>query len=448
MPNKGKKSKHKPRRLRQTFEAHLGVALDEAVCLSHEVKPTEYVNLQRAIDRWLAAAGPQAQVLGYGCDRYWSDEEWLQKLIADELVRAPVERTEMDSAPGKSLDCVTRGAFLLRRPGGPVALVLRPGRYSSDLPVLEAVAATRELARGTMTALRAESDSDSVYKGRSITVEGGDNGLVLRFHDLRPTAREDVILPAELIEVIERNVLGLLRHGETLRAAGRSLRHGLLFHGPPGTGKTMMLRYLAQTCKEHTVILVPDPHEGMIRDACQVARLLAPSMVVLEDADLVAGDRDRQGYNRVLHELLNEMDGMGAQAEVIFLLTTNRPDVLESALSARPGRIDQAVEFPLPDEDCRRRLFALYGRDLDLTAVDVPRWVAQTDGVSPAFIAELLRKSALMAAERGETSRPLRLTDEDVKRAVRELVTFGGELTRKLLGYGTGRFGLAAGRPD
>ena len=70
----------------------------------------------------------------------------------------------------------------------------------------------------------------------------------------------------------------------------------------------------------------------------------------------------------VLHELMNEMDGLGPQAEVIFLLTTNRPDMLEPALSARPGRIDQAIEFPLPDDGCRRRLFEVYGRGLDLSA--------------------------------------------------------------------------------
>jgi ATP-dependent 26S proteasome regulatory subunit len=139
--------------------------------------------------------------------------------------------------------------------------------------------------------------------------------------------------------------------------------------------------------------------------------------------------------------LLNEMDGLTEREEVTFLLTTNRPEVLEPALSARPGRIDQAVAFPLPDTGCRRRLFEVYGRGLDLTGVDVGRWVAQTDGVSPAFIEELLRKALLMAAERGEVSEPPRLCDADVQEAMRELVHFGGELTQKLLGYRPGRIG-------
>ena len=76
---------------------------------------------------------------------------------------------------------------------------------------------------------------------------------------------------------------------------------------------------------------------------------------------------------------MNEMDGLGPQAEVIFLLTTNRPEVLEPALSARPGRIDQAIEFPLPDDGCRRRLFELYGRGLDLSGLDLDA-VGRPDG--------------------------------------------------------------------
>jgi ATP-dependent 26S proteasome regulatory subunit len=183
------------------------------------------------------------------------------------------------------------------------------------------------------------------------------------------------------------------------------------------------------------VLLMTGRQLGLIRESCQVARMLAPSLVLLEDVDLIGENRTDNRCPTLLHDLMDEMDGLGPKADVVFLLTTNRPDVLEPALSARPGRIDQAVEFPLPDDDCRRRLFALYGDGLDLAGLDMPRWIDKTQGVSPAFIEELLRKSTLMAAERGEASQPMRLTDQDVERALEELIYFGGELTQKLLGY-------------
>jgi ATP-dependent 26S proteasome regulatory subunit len=109
--------------------------------------------------------------------------------------------------------------------------------------------------------------------------------------------------------------------------------------------------------------------------------------------------------------------------------------VLERALTARPGRVDQAIYFPLPDVECRRRLFTHFSEGLDVGGADLESLIARTDGASPAFLQELFRKAALMAAERGERSDPLRVTGADFDRAIHELVEVGGELTRSLLGF-------------
>src|SRR5215468_5938530 len=96
---------------------------------------------------------------------------------------------------------------------------------------------------------------------------------------------------------------------------------------------------------------------------------------------------------------------------------------LEPALVARPGRIDQAIEFPLPDDEGRRRLFGLYGRGLNLRAEDLDDMVRRTAGASPAFIRELLRKAALLSAEESTGSpEPPSVTDEHLRRALRAIV--------------------------
>ena len=120
-------------------------------------------------------------------------------------------------------------------------------------------------------------------------------------------------------------------------------------------------------------------------------------------------------------------------ADILFILTTNRPDILEPALAARPGRIDQAVEVPLPDADSRRRLFDLYGRGLVMEVKDVDRFVRRMEGVSAAFIRELLRRAALIAADDGAE---LVVRDHHVDEALHELIITGGALTRALLGAG------------
>jgi hypothetical protein len=438
------KKKRPLRHLREPIEKHLGTDIDSAHSVVHEVKTVHRINLQQVVDRWATSSSPPCETFGYSATGYLADDGLVKYLVNDELIQAPIERMQMESGPGEWLDCVLRGLYLLWHDKKPVIIGFRPARFHGELPVLEILAATRDQARATLTTLLDEAQRGNVYKGRTICLEATrswSESAVIRFQELRETTREDIVLPDTLLQVVERNVLGMLKHGPALQAAGRSLRHGLLFHGPPGTGKTMLVRYLARACEQHTILLLTAGSQQLIRESCQIAKLLAPSIVILEDVDLIAEEREQNRCPVLLHELMNEMDGLGPRAEIIFLLTTNRPEILESALSARPGRIDQAIEFPLPDEGCRRRLFAVYGRGLDLTAVDLTRWVGQTDGVSPAFIEELLRKATLMAAERGEVSTPLRLADDDIHNALRELVFFGGELTQKLLGYRTGKMG-------
>jgi ATP-dependent 26S proteasome regulatory subunit len=120
---------------------------------------------------------------------------------------------------------------------------------------------------------------------------------------------------------------------------------------------------------------------------------------------------------------------------VTFLLTTNRPDLLEAALAARPGRVDHAAELPLPDAEARRRLIALYQGGLVLELTDLDGVIKRTDGVTAAFIKELLRRAALLAAEADEEpNAPLRVTDAQLGTALDQLLDARGALTKTLLG--------------
>jgi hypothetical protein len=425
--------------VKERLAHHMGGDCAGAQTISHPIQPVERVGLQLALDEWAETNPVPAQLLGYSVDVLGRSTGLGQLLLDKDIALAPVERQQFPRGPGEQLDCVVRGVYLLHHRDQPVVVLLHQAGFSFERPALEVMARERKTAQEALGHLLERANRHGVYKGRTIFLEEEEypRQVFVRFRELPPVPRESIILPDGVMEVVERNVLGLVKHGETLRRSGRATRHGLLFHGPPGTGKTLMLRYLAHALPGHTVILLTGRQMGLIRESCEIARLLAPSLVVVEDVDLVGGERSNNRCPTLLHELLDEMDGLGPKAECIFLLTSNRPEVLEPALSARPGRIDQAVEFPLPDEDGRRRLFALYGRGLDLAGVDLERWVEKTRGVSPAFIEELLRKAALMAAERGESAAPLLVRDDDLDRALGELVYFGGELTQKLLGYRT-----------
>ena len=164
------------------------------------------------------------------------------------------------------------------------------------------------------------------------------------------------------------------------------------------------------------------------------ARLLQPALVVIEDADLIARAREDIGgpcAELMLNMLLNEMDELKEDADILFVLTTNRPEQLESALAGRPGRIDQAIQTPLPDEVGREKLIGLYGGGLNVGESVLREAVKRTEGVSAAFIKEMMRRASQASIGRGDDQS---LSKADLITALNDMLFTGGRLNIKLLG--------------
>jgi ATP-dependent Clp protease adapter protein ClpS len=175
------------------------------------------------------------------------------------------------------------------------------------------------------------------------------------------------------------------------------------------------------------------PQIALLAQYMKLARLLQPTMVVIEDVDLIARDRDQMGpcEESMLNGLLNEMDGLKQDADILFILTTNRPEQLESALASRPGRIDQAIEVPLPDDIGRNKLVQLYGKGLPLGDAVVGEAAQRTKGVSAAFIKELMRRIAQASIARDDGAS---VESNDISEALDDMLFAGGKLNVKLLG--------------
>jgi hypothetical protein len=277
------------------------------------------------------------------------------------------------------------------------------------------------------------------YRGRVISLESyydySGRGGSVKVHRLHKVDREVVILPEKTLTLLDRNVGKFIAARDNLKGLQFSTKKGLLFYGPPGTGKTHTIHYLASRMPEHTTLLITAEQVGLLGEYFRLARFLQPAMMVIEDVDLIARERvqmQNPGQEVLLNKLLNEMDGLREDADVLFVLTTNRPDQLEPALAARPGRIDQAIEFPLPDDECRARLVKLYSRGLEVSGELRDLIVRRTEGASPAFIKELMRRSAQFQVELGKDSA---LQKAAVDGALEEMVFIGGTLNVKLLGF-------------
>jgi hypothetical protein len=426
------------RGLAEVIAAHLGDAATPRI-LSEEFDPYEQPSVQAALDAMLASPARSAQLHGIAAPAYMEID--LATILGDAsrhgvIGVGPPSFVTFHLAHGRELPCVRRGIYTVSEGAHRlVVAIFGPVEHGPRPQVrVEVMASDAAVGEAFLRELRATVDRENVYRGHVISLSPNQMGMgpqtLVAFHELPPVAREDLILPAGRLELIERQSIGFSQVAETLRASGRPLKRGLLLYGPPGTGKTMTLMYLIGQMPDRTTLLTTGLGVGMLTSVMQMARTLQPAIVVLDDVDLIAQDRFMpHGGGMLLFALLNELDGLREDCDVIFALTTNRPEVLESALTARPGRIDLAVEFPLPDAAGRRRLLQVHARGLDLVDVDLDAVVAGTEGASPAFVKELMRKAALHAAIAGKGTH---VHQEDLDRALDELNSDG--LTRRLLG--------------
>jgi ATP-dependent 26S proteasome regulatory subunit len=181
-------------------------------------------------------------------------------------------------------------------------------------------------------------------------------------------------------------------------------------------------------------LLITAAEVALLDEYVQLARFLQPSIVVLEDVDLIARSRENMRgpcEESLLNRLLNEMDGLREDAAVLFVLTTNRPQDLEEALASRPGRVDQAIEFPLPDAEGRRKLIKLYAKGVTVPDDVLEATVKKTEKASAAFLKELMRRSAQILIQDSAGS-DLKLAH--IESALDEMLFSGGSLNVKLLG--------------
>jgi len=351
--------------LRRLLLDHLGPDAANLPTASATWPSYEHVNVQVGVDAWLAERRHevysitgmgfmyQIEIVGIG--------DLLQASRDGPFGSAGVGgvmTTAIPSGPdGQTHACVSHGVYLVHDGDTRLALVLQPVTHGPEAEiVLQIAGADKPRLDAILAEIGRLASERSVFRGQVISfgpeVFGIGRQVPMNFLERPAIGRDQIVLPSEVLENIERQVLGVGKHSSRLLASGQHLKRGVLLHGAPGTGKTHTVRYLISQLPGLTVIVISGRALGRIREACSVARSLQPAVIVVEDVDLIAEQREaRPGEHPLLFQLLNEMDGLNSAADVTFLLTTNRADLLEPALAERPGRVDLAGA---PGTRCRR----------------------------------------------------------------------------------------------
>jgi AAA+ superfamily predicted ATPase len=441
-----KKTSHQNAAVAETLKEHFGkFPLQDLISASRTFPVTAKVDLQHALESVLQGS-LNAKLMGVHREQGFDTLTFAHLVAASDhpVVIGPLQYAEVDLGDATPARCLKHGLWLGSTEGMPFLLLLSPAEHfgrGEGMHLEIAVPLGKqglEFSQSLLNELEKRVNQAASYRGKVISLEAVSNysgkAGTVRVHKLRSVSRDQVILPEATLKLLERNINGFIQQREALRKMGMSIKKGLLFYGPPGTGKTHTIHYLASQLPDHTTLLITAAEVALLDEYVQLARFLQPSIVVLEDVDLIARSRKSMRgpcEESLLNKLLNEMDGLREDAAVLFILTTNRPQDLEEALASRPGRIDQAIEFPLPDAEGRRKLITLYAKGLAVPSDVLEATVHRTEKASAAFLKELMRRSAQILLQAGDGPN-LRL--EHIDSALDEMLFTGGSLNVKLLG--------------
>ncbi|MBS9532765.1 AAA family ATPase [Mycobacterium sp. M1] len=325
------------------------------------------------------------------CDRE------LRLSLPDGPVRAALLTGMLRSVPGGSLDL---GEIADRT----------PGFVAADLAALVREAALRAASRASSNDEAPKLIQDDLVGAlsvirplsRSATSEVSVGSVTL----------DDVGNMVATKQALTEAILWPLQHPDTFTRLGVEPPHGVLLYGPPGCGKTFVVRALAGSGRVsvHTVKGAElmdkwvGSSERAVRDLFQRARDSAPSLVFLDEVDALAPRRgqsfDSGVTDRVVAALLTELDGANPLRDVVVVGATNRPELIDPAL-LRPGRLEKLVFVEPPDADARRAILRVTGKSVPLHGdVDLDALAADLDGYSAADCVALLREAALTAMRR------------------------------------------------
>jgi transitional endoplasmic reticulum ATPase len=267
-----------------------------------------------------------------------------------------------------------------------------------DADVLEAMRVTEEDLKEALKGIEPSALREVFVEVPDVTWEdvGG-------LEDTKERLRETIQWPLDYPEVFEQLDMAAAK--------------GVLLYGPPGTGKTLLAKAVANEAQSNFISIkgpellnkyVGESEKG-VREVFEKARSNAPTVVFFDEIDSIAGERGRRMGDsgvgeRVVSQLLTELDGLEELEDVVVVATTNRPDLIDSAL-LRPGRLDRHVHVPVPDEEARRKIFEVHTEHKPLADdVDLEALARRTDGYVGADVEAVCREASMAASREFITS--------------------------------------------
>jgi hypothetical protein len=277
----------------------------------------------------------------------------------------------------------------------PLCISIDDRHWQREFAILSSNAAKPVAERVLKTLQSRLKSEENPLRGRVLEACVNDGCVRVSVSPTLHAERSGLVLPEDLWREVDVFLASATGRRELLRSLGLGTNRGLLVAGPPGVGKTHLVRVIASELAGRYTTILADANSMRhhVADLYAESDTFGPTLVVLDDIDLVLGHRDGSGDNTGLADFLATLDGVRQREDILTIATTNDPKSLDPA-AQRSSRFDMVLTLPKPDEACRARILRRHLDPLGLP-LDIPALATVLDGATGADVKEVIRRAVL-----------------------------------------------------
>jgi transitional endoplasmic reticulum ATPase len=315
----------------------------------------------------------------------------------------PPTWSQIDIGPDEKL--TVPGRMVVFFPAGtlaaePLCISIDDRHWHREFAILSSNSAKQDAEQVLKTLQSRLKSEENPLRGRVLDACVNDGCVRVSVSPALHAERSGLVLPEDIWREIDVFLASATERRELLRSLGLGTNRGLLVAGPPGVGKTHLVRVIASELAGRYTTILADANSMRhhVADLYAESDTFGPTLVVLDDIDLVLGHRDGSGDNTGLADFLATLDGVRQREDILTIATTNDPKSLDPA-AQRSSRFDMVVTLPKPDESCRARILERHLGPLGLR-LDIPGLAALLDGATGADVKEVIRRAVLEYGDR------------------------------------------------